>query len=183
MNRTGIKDVATTSRNPQANAICKRMVHQTVGNVLRTLLHGHTPKDDLEAEAIVDNALATTTHVLRSTATRSLSFQSPGSIAFHRDMFLNIPFLADLEALRQKRQLIIDENLRKANARRRQYDYRIGDSVHIKTVDPTKLQARSHGPYPIVRVHANGTLTLQVAPHITERINLRRVYPHRVQQA
>ena len=34
-----IKDVPTTSRNPQANSICERM-HQTVGNILRTLLHG-----------------------------------------------------------------------------------------------------------------------------------------------
>ncbi len=34
-----IKDVSMTSKNPQANAICEHM-HQTVGNVLRTLLHG-----------------------------------------------------------------------------------------------------------------------------------------------
>ena len=38
-----IKDVPTTSKNPQANAICKCM-HQTVGNVLRTLLHGQPPQ-------------------------------------------------------------------------------------------------------------------------------------------
>ena len=35
-----IRDVCTTAKNPQSNAVCERM-HQTVGNVLRTLLHGN----------------------------------------------------------------------------------------------------------------------------------------------
>ena len=38
-----IKDVPTTSKNPQANAICERM-HQTVGNILRTLLYSNLPE-------------------------------------------------------------------------------------------------------------------------------------------
>jgi hypothetical protein len=37
-----IKDAPTSSKNPQANTICERM-HQPVGNVLRTLLHGEPP--------------------------------------------------------------------------------------------------------------------------------------------
>jgi hypothetical protein len=35
-----IRDVCTTGKKPQSNAVCERM-HQTVGNVLRTLLHGN----------------------------------------------------------------------------------------------------------------------------------------------
>ena len=42
LSRCHINDVATTSRNPQANAICERM-HQTIGNVLRTLLYTNPP--------------------------------------------------------------------------------------------------------------------------------------------
>ena len=38
LDKCNVKDVPTTSRNPQANSICERM-HQTVGNILRTLLH------------------------------------------------------------------------------------------------------------------------------------------------
>jgi hypothetical protein len=34
-----IKDTPTSSENPQANAICERM-HQMVGNIQQTLLHG-----------------------------------------------------------------------------------------------------------------------------------------------
>jgi hypothetical protein len=37
-----IKDVCLTSKNPQSNAICERM-HQTVTNVLRTLVHTNPP--------------------------------------------------------------------------------------------------------------------------------------------
>jgi hypothetical protein len=37
-----IKDVCLTSKNPQSNAICDRM-HQTVTNVLRTLVHTNHP--------------------------------------------------------------------------------------------------------------------------------------------
>jgi hypothetical protein len=37
-----IKDVCSTSKNPQSNAICERM-YQTVTNVLRTLVHTNPP--------------------------------------------------------------------------------------------------------------------------------------------
>ncbi len=37
-----IKDVCSTSKNLQSNAICERM-HQTVTNVLRTLVHTNPP--------------------------------------------------------------------------------------------------------------------------------------------
>ena len=44
LDKCNVKDVPTTSRNPQANSICERM-HQSVGNVLRTLIHGDPPEN------------------------------------------------------------------------------------------------------------------------------------------
>jgi hypothetical protein len=38
-----IRDVCTTAKNPQSNIVCKRM-HQTVGNILKTLFHGEPPQ-------------------------------------------------------------------------------------------------------------------------------------------
>ena len=54
-----IKDVLTTSMNPQANVICEHM-HQTVGNVLRTLLHGQPPQHvtGTRAKEFIDEALS-----------------------------------------------------------------------------------------------------------------------------
>ena len=34
------------------------------------------------------------------------------------------------------------------------------------------------GPYDIVKVHVNGTLTIQLGSNITESINIRRVIPY-----
>jgi hypothetical protein len=54
-----------TSKNPQANAICKCM-HQSVGNVLRTLLQGQPPQQLTGARAkdFIDKVLATTMHAI-----------------------------------------------------------------------------------------------------------------------
>ena len=63
LQQMGIKDVPTTSRNPQANAVCERM-HQTVGNILRTLVHAHPPRNIQNAEALIDESLATAMHAM-----------------------------------------------------------------------------------------------------------------------
>jgi len=43
--QNGIQDVPTTTKNPQANAICERM-HQTVGNLLRAMTYAHILQKD-----------------------------------------------------------------------------------------------------------------------------------------
>ncbi len=58
-----IKDVCSTSKNPQFNAICER-IHQTVNNVLTTLVHTNPPCNMTQASAITDDALATTMHAM-----------------------------------------------------------------------------------------------------------------------
>jgi hypothetical protein len=65
-----IKDVCSTSKNPQSNAICERM-HQTVTNVLRTLVHTNPPRNMTQARDIIDNA-ATAMHAMRTTVTTTL---------------------------------------------------------------------------------------------------------------
>ena len=48
---------ALLQKNPQSNAVCERM-HQTVGNVLRALLHGNPPQNIVNAAQYVDEALS-----------------------------------------------------------------------------------------------------------------------------
>jgi transposase InsO family protein len=176
LQQCAIRSRATTSRNPQANAICERM-HQTVGNILRTLLHGE-PVTAQTAPEIVDNALATAMHALRTSVSRSLDYHSPGEIAFNRHMLLNIPILADLQALHSKRTTLVQRNLAVANRRRIRYDYQPGQRVAIKNVQD-RLGIRSEGPFSIVQVHTNGTVTIQRRPGVVERINIRRLIPLR----
>jgi transposase InsO family protein len=56
----GIKDVPTTVRNPQANAVCKKL-HQSVANILWILLSQNPPakKNIANVGELVDAAIAT----------------------------------------------------------------------------------------------------------------------------
>ena len=80
--------------------------------------------------------------------------------------------------IRQKRQVLIDEANRKENLKRYYKDYNIGDRVMVKVYNPSKLQARTTGPYIVTRVHQNGTLTIERKPNVFERINIRRLVPY-----
>ncbi|KAG7342242.1 hypothetical protein IV203_007334 [Nitzschia inconspicua] len=93
-------------------------------------------------------------------------------------MILNIPLITDLQQLQKRRQALIDQRLIAANTKRFSYDYAIGDKVLKLVYNPGKLEPRAKGPYSITRVHANGTLSIQLAPGVIERINMRRVKPY-----
>ena len=172
-----IKDVPTTSRNPQANAVCERM-HQTVGNVLRTLLYSNPPRTITNAADLVDQALSTAMHAMRTNIHTTLK-GSPGSLVFGRDMFLDVPLIADWQAIQLHRRTIVNERLRKANLGRRTYDYIQGQKVLKKLTKPDKLGLRKEGPYLITQVHTNGNVTMQLRPGVTERINIRRIEPYK----
>ena len=88
-----VKDVQSTANNPQYNSICEKM-HQTVGNVLRTYLYSNPHQNMTQARDIIDQALAAAMHAMRTTITTNLGSTS-GALAFSRDMFLNIPLIAD----------------------------------------------------------------------------------------
>jgi hypothetical protein len=177
LNRLGIVDVPTTVKNPQANAICERM-HQSVGNALRTYLHGHPPATEQEATEILDSALGSAMYAIRATVHGALR-NSPGALAFQRDMLLDIPLIADLHAIQQRRQLRVNSALQIDNKRRIAFDYHVNQLVLLRDPDPRKLDPPYYGPFPITQVFTNGTVTVQVRPGVQERINLRRIKPFR----
>ena len=82
--------VITTSFNPQANSVCIQ-IHQTVGNVLRTLVHDDPSRSTGDTTALVDTALSIAQHAMHCSVHITLG-SSPGSLVFNRDMFLNILF-------------------------------------------------------------------------------------------
>jgi transposase InsO family protein len=107
---SGIQDVPITVRNPQANAICERM-HQTITKSLRILIHEHPPNNIANIAELVDSALATSLHAIRSTVHSTLGV-SPSALVFHRDMLHDIPIQPNFERIQVKRQALIDSNLR-----------------------------------------------------------------------
>ena len=155
-------------------------MHQTVANSLRTLTNVHPPQNMNEANDIIDTCLATAMHAVRSTVHRSLTI-SPGAFVFQRDMFLDVPLLADIALTRQRRQVLIDERLLRSNMKRRSFDYVVGQQVLLFPITKLgKMYGKSFGPFAIVQVHVNGNVTVQRAPHITERLNIRRIKPCRI---
>ena len=173
-----IASVPISVRNPQANSIIERM-HQTMATQLRTILHvRETPQNFEEATTLVDTAIASTVFALRSTIHSTMK-TTPGALIFHRDMLLNIPFIADLRQIQEHRQHIVHENLRRQNMRRYDYDYCINDMVLRRLKNPAHLQPRFDGPFQVIQVHSNGTLTILLRPNVVQRINIRQLQPVR----
>ncbi len=177
LQNNGIHSHPTSSKNPQANTICEH-IHQSIGNNLRALTTLNPPQGIEDANQLIDTAIANTIFATRAALHGTLK-TSPGALAFHRDMVLDIPLISDLHLLKQRRQLKIDERLIQANRKRFAYDYHIGDQVLELTYKPDKLEPRAHGPYTIETVHTNGTITIRLNPTMIERLSIRRVKPYR----
>jgi hypothetical protein len=73
-------------------------MHQTVVNVLRALLHGNPPQNIENEAQYVDEALPIAMHPAQAGVHSTLG-SSPGNLVFTRDMFLNIPLIADRHAI------------------------------------------------------------------------------------
>ncbi len=93
-------------------------------------------------------------------------------------MFLNVLPIADWQAIARTREHHVNENLRRANRKQRQFDYAPGQQVLKKVHNPTKLGVRTEGPYTIERIHVNGNLTILLREGITECINIPKVLPY-----
>ena len=77
---------------------------------------------------MIDEALVIAMHAIQTTVATTLG-NIPGALAFSRDMFLNIPLVADWQAIVARREQLVNDNLRRANKKRRQYDYASGETV------------------------------------------------------
>jgi hypothetical protein len=149
-----------------------------MGNVLRTLLHGEPQQNIADAKEFVDEALSIAMHAIRAGIHSTLG-SSPGSLVFNRDMFLNIPLIADWPAITQKREHLIHENLTQENQKRRRHDYLPGQRILKKHWKPPKLDARASGPYRVLQTHVIITVTIELRPGVSERLNIRRVIPYK----
>lgn len=103
---------------------------------------------------------------------------SPGALVFKRDMLLPIPLMADYNLIRQRRQAVIDDNNRRANLRRHFKDYHVNDRVLLVNTGRSKLRRPFFGPFRVVDVHVNGTITIDRGHGVLERINIRQVRPY-----
>ena len=74
---------------------------------------------------------------------------SPGALVFRRDMLMGVPLIEDMDAIRGRRQQLIDDNLIRLNKKRADYNYQLNDIVLLWVADPVKMEDRFTGPYRI----------------------------------
>ena len=73
---------------------------------------------------------------------------------------MNVPLVADWQTISRKREHHVNKNLRKANAKRRSFDYAEGQQAPKKVHNPTKLVVTQQV---LIRFNANTlTETLQL---------------------
>jgi hypothetical protein len=111
------------------------------------------------------------------TAVATTLESTPGALVFAQDMFLNVPLIANWQAIVHTCEHYVNENLQ-ANRKQHQFDYAPGQQVLKKVHNPTKLGVRTEGPYTIEHVHINGNLTVILCEGITECIVICRVLPY-----
>jgi hypothetical protein len=66
-----------------------------------------------QARDIIDDAFATSMHAMQTTIATTLG-GTPGALAFVQDMFLNVPLIADWQAITPTCEHHVNENLQRA---------------------------------------------------------------------
>ena len=169
----GIERKPTTIKNPQANAILER-VHGVLANMMRA---SGLDMDDTVSEDTIADFLVNAAWAIRSTHHTVLGC-TPGAAVFGRDMMFDIPYLTDWNAIGRRRQQLVDRNNARENARRIEYDYKVGGKCLVyKDGVLRKGEDQFLGPYTITEVHTNGTVRIQRGT-ISERLNIRRIVPY-----
>lgn len=131
------------------------------------------PFDDTSIHSILQSiawGLRTTYHTSLRT--------SPGQLTFGQDMVIPATYLANWRHIHAN----LHKNILYDNARENrssiEHDYAIGDKVYIIVKDiQRKLSPVKQGPFAIIKVHTNGTVTIRRSLRVTERINIRRLHP------
>jgi hypothetical protein len=169
----GLIQKNSTEYNPQSNGIIER-VHQVLGNALRNF---EIEKRELDNQNPWDEFLSAAAFAIRSTHHMTLG-ASPAQLVFKRDMFLPVEYVADWTRIHINKQKEINRSNIRENSSRIPHEYQRGDCVLLSTpgILP-KLNSPRTGPYDIVEVHNNGTVTIKKG-HVQQRVNIRRILPY-----
>ena len=85
---------------------------------------------------------------------------------------------SDWHVITLRKQRKIKENNARENRKRLDYKYKPGELVTQETARKILKLARPRtGPFEVIADHNNGTVTIQKAPYVTERVNKRLLRP------
>ena len=92
-------------------------------------------------------------------------------------MVIHASYLARWKEIHLRRQHQQAKNNARENRSRIPYEYKENDLVLIRRYYIERKLNLLEGPFKIVKVHTNGTVSIQRSPTILERINIRRIQP------
>lgn len=100
---------------------------------------------------------------------------------YGRNMFLDVPIIADLIAVCKRKQLLIDQNLMRHNKKQYDYHFKVGQFVMLirKNWDKYKMKPRLKGLYLIEEARTNGTVSLRMSPDCVQTVHIRKLRPYR----
>ena len=168
-NDYGLKRKPITTRNPQSNAIIKR-IRQTIGNIIHKFDVSNIVNNDTWS-GILD---ATMFSVRGTYHTTILAYTI--QIVFVQDTILKIKHVSDWEHIRQRKQLQINPNNKHENMRRNNHQYKVGDKILVKRKKKSKHELELMGPFPITQINDNDTVCFQKGI-INDATNIRRIKP------
>jgi hypothetical protein len=101
-----------------------------------------------------------------------------GAAILGRDMLFDIPFEADWHKIGEQRQSLTNRGNQRKNAKRIDYDYKVGDKVLLINEGILRKAKSEYGkePWTITTVHTNGTIRIQCGTKMV-RLSIRRVKP------
>jgi hypothetical protein len=158
-------------KNPQANAFVER-THQVIANALRTMELERRIIDDSSFAAICANVA----YGMRATYHTELQ-ASPAQVVFGRDMIINASYLADWKAIAHRRLQSSKRNNERENSRRIPHSYRVGQKVYIRVSNIARKLDVQEGPFEILKINSNGTVSIRCSPLVRETIHIRRLHP------
>ena len=151
-------------------------MNHNVGDILRAIKSKIADED--EADQAVDNALYTCMHAIRCAVNHKMQ-TSPGALVLRIGMLMDVPLIADMDAIRGRLQQLIDDNIIRLKKKRADHNYSVNDRVLLRVAEPVKTEDRFTGPYRIARIFLNVTIDLEIEPTIVRRFRIRKVVPYR----
>ncbi len=93
-------------------------------------------------------------------------------------MLFDIPFVADWCKIGERRQSLTNRGNQRENAKRIDYDYKVGDKVLVINEGILRKAESAYGkePWTITTFYTNGTIRIQCGTK-TEQLIFRRVEP------
>ena len=173
----GIISKPTTVKNPQANSVVER-VHLVITNQLRSIDLDQEKISHANLTSLANDLLQSAAWAVRTTV-HTVHQRTPGQLVFERDMIMQLAVSTDWDLIRRRKRHYTQLANQRENLKRLQHDYKPGDKVLIrldKLEAGGKLGKPTEGPFRVLLVHGNGTLTIQRGAY-REKINIRRLRP------